>query len=143
VYKVLGADLHCPIVLFKVSALTLASKSPLAILLQQFFSLQQAFPFSNYFQKPPTPKSQKPKSQTQKPKAQSLMSFFSESFIPSGKQGGAATLGEGRDIVTGETCLPASLNVNNLGKAAVLHFPLLWPGLCQSWPTDKHLRKSC
>jgi hypothetical protein len=23
-----------------------------------------------------------------------------------------------------------------------LHFPLLWPGLCQSQPTDKHLRKS-
>jgi hypothetical protein len=51
-------------------------------------------------------------------------------------------LGEGHDIVTGEICVPASLNVNNLGEAAVLHFPLLWLGLCQSWPTDKHLRKS-
>jgi hypothetical protein len=46
-----------------------------------------------------------------------------ESFIPSGKQGGgAAVLGEGRDIVTRETCVPTSLNANNLGKAAVLHF---------------------
>jgi hypothetical protein len=51
-------------------------------------------------------------------------------------------LREGCDIVTGETCVPASLNVNNLGEGAVLHFPLLWPGLCQSQPTDKHLRKS-
>jgi hypothetical protein len=34
------------------------------------------------------------------------------------------------------------LNVNNLGEAAVLHFPLLWPGLCQSQPIDKHLRKN-
>jgi hypothetical protein len=41
-------------------------------------------------------------------------------------------LRKGHDIVTGETCVPASLNVNNLGEAAVLHFPLLWPGLCQS-----------
>jgi hypothetical protein len=29
-------------------------------------------------------------------------------------------LGEGRDIVIGETCVPTSLNVNNLGEAAVL-----------------------
>jgi hypothetical protein len=50
-------------------------------------------------------------------------------------------LGEERDIVTGGTCVPASLNMNNLGEAAVLHFPL-WPGLCQSRPTEKHLRKS-
>jgi hypothetical protein len=34
-------------------------------------------------------------------------------------------LWEGRDIVTGETCIPASLNVNNLGEAAVLNIPLL------------------
>jgi hypothetical protein len=53
------------------------------------------------------------------------MSSFSESCISSGKQGGGATvLGEGRDIVTRETCIPTSLNVNNLGKAAVLHFAL-------------------
>jgi hypothetical protein len=24
----------------------------------------------------------------------------------------------------------------------ILHFPLLWLGMCQSQPTDKHLRKS-
>jgi hypothetical protein len=76
------------------------------------------------------------------PKAKSLASSFSKSFIPSGKQGGAVVLGEGHDIVTGETCAPAPLNVNNLGEAAVLHFPLLWLGLCQSQPTDKHLRES-
>jgi hypothetical protein len=58
------------------------------------------------------------------------------------KQGGAAVLREGCDIVTGETFVPVSLNVNNLGEAAVLHLPLLWPGLCQSRPTDKHLRKT-
>jgi hypothetical protein len=45
--------------------------------------------------------------------------------MPSGKQGGAAVLREGHDIVTRGTCVPASLNVKNLGKAAVLHFPLL------------------
>jgi hypothetical protein len=50
----------------------------------------------------------------------------SESFISSGKQGGGATvLPEGRDIVTRETyIIPTSLNINNLGKAAVLHFAL-------------------
>jgi hypothetical protein len=70
------------------------------------------------------------------------VSNFSESFISSGKQGGAAVLGEGCNIVTRGTCIPASLNVNNLEEAAVLHFPLLWLGLCQSQPTYKHLRKS-
>jgi hypothetical protein len=41
------------------------------------------------------------------------------------KQGGRATvLGEGGDTVTRETCVPTSLNLNNLGKAAVLHFAL-------------------
>jgi hypothetical protein len=48
---------------------------------------------------------------------------LSESFISSGKQGGGATvLGEGCDIVARETCFHTSLNVNNLGKATVLHF---------------------
>jgi hypothetical protein len=37
-------------------------------------------------------------------------------------------LREERNIVTGETCIPTFLNVNNFGKAAALHFPLLWPG---------------
>jgi hypothetical protein len=53
------------------------------------------------------------------------MSSFRESFIASGKQGGgAAVLWEGRDIVTRETCVPAALNINNLGKAPELH--LAW-----------------
>jgi hypothetical protein len=43
-------------------------------------------------------------------------------------------LGEGHDIVTRGTYVPASQNVNNLGKAAKLHLPfhcLLLLGLCQ------------
>jgi hypothetical protein len=68
------------------------------------------------------------------------MSSFSESFIFSGKQGGgAAVLREVCDIVTRETCIPTSLNVNNLGKVAVLHFAsgcLLWQGPCQTQPVD-------
>jgi hypothetical protein len=36
-------------------------------------------------------------------------------------------LRERHDIVTGESCIPASLNVNNL-EAAVLHFPLCGQG---------------
>jgi hypothetical protein len=51
--------------------------------------------------------------------------LFSESFIHCSKQGGLETiLGEGCDIVTRETCVPASLKGNNLGKAAVLHLQL-------------------
>jgi hypothetical protein len=58
--------------------------------------------------------------------SKSLTFSFSESFIPSGKQGGgAAVLGEGHDIVTRGTCVPASLNVTNLGKASELHFAFL------------------
>jgi hypothetical protein len=68
------------------------------------------------------------------------MLSFSDSSIPSGKQGGTVVPGEGYDIITGETCVPASLNVNNLGEAAGLLFPLSC--LCQSWLTDKHFRKS-
>jgi hypothetical protein len=67
-------------------------------------------------------------------------SFFSESFASSGKQeGGATVLWEGHDIVTKETCFPASLNVNNLGKAAMLHFvspSLLRLGPCHTQPVD-------
>jgi hypothetical protein len=52
-----------------------------------------------------------------------LASSFSESFISSGKQGGGATvLGEEGDIGTRETCVPTSLNINNVGKAVVVHF---------------------
>jgi hypothetical protein len=135
-------------------ALRLASNSPLAILLQQFFSLQQSFLFQkpksqNLKQKPiakslkiKTPK-QKPqlKAQSKKPQSKSLASSFSESLISSGKQCGTAVLGERHDIITRETCVPASLNINNLGETAVLHFPLLWLGLCQSLPTDKETNK--
>jgi hypothetical protein len=63
------------------------------------------------------------KSPIKNPPLKNLTSSFSESFMSSGKQGGgAAVLGEGRDIVTRETCVPTSLNANTLGKAAVLHF---------------------
>jgi hypothetical protein len=48
-------------------------------------------------------------------------------------------LGEELDIATGDICIPASLKVNNLGEIAVLHFPLPWPGLCQSQPMELHL----
>jgi hypothetical protein len=51
--------------------------------------------------------------------------------MPSGKQGGgAAVLREGR----GETCVPASLNINNLGKAAELHFPFLLSSMAGAVP---------
>jgi hypothetical protein len=54
------------------------------------------------------------------------VSSFSESFKPSGKQGGrAAVLGERQDIVTRGTCVPASLSINNLGKALCPHELLL------------------
>jgi hypothetical protein len=57
------------------------------------------------------------------------MSFFSKSFISSGKQeGGATVLGEEHDTVTRETCIPTSLNINNLGKAAVLHLASFFCG---------------
>jgi hypothetical protein len=50
-----------------------------------------------------------------------------------GKQGGGATvLREGPDIVTRETCIPTSLNINNLGKAA-----MLYPALFCSWGQAK------
>jgi hypothetical protein len=67
----------------------------LTILLQQYFSLQKFFSLP----KPPTlrsllsSKSQKPKDfpvkKTKSTKAKGLTSSFSESFIASGKQGGA------------------------------------------------------
>jgi hypothetical protein len=57
------------------------------------------------------------------------------SFINSGKQGRAAALQEGHDIVTGESCVPVSLKANNLGeigcanlgKASEPHLTLLMP----------------
>jgi hypothetical protein len=84
-YKVLGADLHCP--MFSLAFLKSQPSDLLAILLQ-FFSLQQffSFPMASYIKKPKATS----KSLKQKPKAKSLMFSFSESFISSGKQGGAA-----------------------------------------------------
>jgi hypothetical protein len=62
----------------------------------------------------------------QNPPSNSLMSSFRESFISSGKQEyGATVLREGRDIVTRKTCVPTSLNGNNLGKAE-LHYVCGW-----------------
>jgi hypothetical protein len=69
-----------------------------------------------------------------------LTSSFRDSFILSSEQGETVVLGEECDTVTGETFVPASLNVNNLGKAALLPLPPPWPGLCLSQPTD--LRES-
>jgi hypothetical protein len=66
--------------------------------------------------------------------SKNLVSSFSKSFISSGKQGGGATvLREGRDTVTRETCVPTSLNINNLGKLVVLYFafPLFNWGLAK------------
>jgi hypothetical protein len=45
--------------------------------------------------------------------------------ISNDKPGRPAVLRERSDLVTGETCIPASLNINNLEETAILHFPLL------------------
>jgi hypothetical protein len=50
--------------------------------------------------------------------------------MPNGKQGGTVVLRKGHDFVTGETCVPTSLNVNNLGSCSAAE-------LCQSWPKMK------
>jgi hypothetical protein len=61
----------------------------------------------------------------QKSPSKTLTSSFSECFISSGKQGGGATvLREGHYTVMRESFLTTSQNINNLGKAAVLHFAL-------------------
>jgi hypothetical protein len=116
----------------------LFSSYPLAILLQQFFSLQQSSLQQFIFPLQQSPSSNfpsaKPPAIKKPPPSKSLKSSFSKYFISSGKQG-AKVLGEGPDIVTRETCTPTSLNVNNLGNAAVLHFAscsLLWLGLSQT-----------
>jgi hypothetical protein len=65
------------------------------------------------------PKNLSPKSPPKpKAKTKSPQPSFSGTFINSGKQGGTEAVGEGLDIVTGETCVPASLNTS-LGDAAV------------------------
>jgi hypothetical protein len=102
----------------------LFSHFPLAIF---FPSAIFSLPNASHTKKPKAKgKSQQQKPQT-KAKAKTLMSSFSGPFINSSKQGGAEALGEGRDTVTGETCIPASLNANTLGETAGL-----LPGLCQS-----------
>jgi hypothetical protein len=128
----------------------LISNSPLAIIFPSAISLQH-FPFSNSFPfNDPFPfqslphqkaKSQKPKSQKQKPQAKSpKQKAQSKSPKQKALHPPSASLLypvvnrveqwflERGDTVTGETCVPASLNINNLGEAAVLHFPFLWPG---------------
>jgi hypothetical protein len=110
--------------------------------LQQFFSLVILFPSKIFPHQKAKSKRQKPKQKASYPKAKAKnqrqkpkvkvkgkkpLFLLQGSFINSGKQGGAEVFGEGHDIVTGETCAPASLNANNLGEIAIL---LL--GLCQS-----------
>jgi hypothetical protein len=106
------------------------------------------FPFSNsfLFQNLPTPKSPKQKAKTKAQKTSKVKvegkkpkpkPSFKGPFINSSKQGGAAAFGEGRGIVTGETCVPVSLNTS-LGDVAVLLFSASWPGLCLSQPTGKN-----
>jgi hypothetical protein len=65
------------------------------------------------------------KAKGKKEKPQTLLQW---GLILSGKQEGAVALREGCDIVTGETCISAFLNVNNLGDAAVLLFPVCGQG---------------
>jgi hypothetical protein len=89
----------------------------LAIPLCQFF--RNSFPFSNF------PSAKNPPSKSL-PSSKSLTSSFSKSFLPSDKQGGGATvLREGCDAVIRGNYVPASLSVNNLGKAAELHLAIL------------------
>jgi hypothetical protein len=117
-YKVLGADLHCP--MFSLQAANqfyqpLFSNSPSAILfpsaiLPPAISLQ--------------PKTPHPKASHQKVSCPPFF-FFSKSFMSRGKQSGVAVLWEGCDIVTRGICFPASLNINNLGKAVKLHLTFL------------------
>jgi hypothetical protein len=90
----------------------LFSNSPFAV----HFPSAILFPFKASHNKKP-----KAKAQSKNPKAKSLVSSLSESFISSGKQGGAVVLGAEHDFITEEIWIPASLNVNNL-EAAVLHF---------------------
>jgi hypothetical protein len=108
-YKVLGADLHCP----------------MFPLISSITQRQSAASFS----KQPINQKTFHQSPIKNPRI-----LLQQSFIYSDKQGGGATvLGEGCDIVTRETSVPTSLKVNNLGKAAVLAFclcPVLQQGPC-------------
>jgi hypothetical protein len=94
-----------------------------------FYSLKPSFLFfkvsvlrlADTRQQPPAASSAAAKLANSQP----TISSFSKSFIHSGKKGGGTTvLREGHDIVTGETCDHYSLNINILGKAAMLHLAL-------------------
>jgi hypothetical protein len=78
-------------------------------------------------------KKQKPTAKAPKAKAPSPPSGASYTQWQTGWSRGS---GERRIIVTGETCVPASLN-SNLGDVGVLLFSVSWPGLCLSRPSGK------
>jgi hypothetical protein len=93
----------------------------------------------NQAKAPQNPSPQSPQNQKPKAKSKSPSFSFSDPFINSGKQGGAEALregraGVGRDIVTGQTFFPASLNTS-LGACSALFY--FWLGLCLSQPTGK------
>jgi hypothetical protein len=91
------------------------SKFPLAIL----FPSGILFPSKSFPHQKAQNKKPKPKLKVKaKGKSKKSLFLFQGSFTNSHKQGGAATLREGRDIVTGETCVPAFLNTNNSGETA-------------------------
>jgi hypothetical protein len=88
------------------------------------FPLAILFPSKSFPQQKAHSKSPKGKTEAKaQGKSKSPKPSFSGPFINSSKQSAAEALGEGRDIVAGETCLPASLNAS-LGDAAVLLFPV-------------------
>jgi hypothetical protein len=88
------------------------------------------FSHSFPFQKLPSPKKPKAKVKSQSPQktlqSKNFVLPFSGSFYTQW-QSVEQRLGEGHDIVTGETCISAFLKANNLGETAVL-----LSGLCQS-----------
>jgi hypothetical protein len=101
------------------------------------FLFSNLFPSKSFLHQKATSKRQKVSHPKAKAKSKSPSSSFRGSFTPSDKQGGAGVHEKGHDIITGEICVSAFLNVNNLGDAAVLLFLICWLGLCLSWPTEK------
>jgi hypothetical protein len=65
------------------------------------------------------------------PHQKASTSSFSGSFIPSDKQEGEQQF-SGRDTVTRESCLPTSVDVNNLGKQLCCILHLLGPAVLMS-----------
>jgi hypothetical protein len=93
---------------------------PLAILFPSVILFpSKSFPHQKTKPKKPL-QNKKPKVKA-KGKKQKPQAFLQQAFY---KQGGAHALGEGHDIVTGETCLLSSLKAR-LGDAAVLLFCFL------------------